>query len=460
MKHTNQGAIYFRLFSDIIFLLIGFFLAAILSNRGVHKMDFYLLFTLIITWYFTSRMSNLYEEFRALRFIDEFLILIPNALAQFVVSVVIQFSLNEHHYQRTFAFLYPLIIIGLLSIKKYISKKYFQHIRRNGQNTKNILIVGVGKVAMSFWEMIQKNPQFGYKVIGFLDENKPMHLNGLYKGSVQDLELIINNTEVHEVIVAVSEYNHSQLQNIISVTDRLATRARIIPDYFQFNSTRFKMEMFGEYPLVTVRNEPLEQFHAQFLKRIIDILFSLMVIIFVFSWLFPIIALLIKLDTKGPVFYIQKRWGKANNRFPCFKFRTMQVNNDAEEGKFYQTTKNDSRITRVGKFLRKTNFDELPQFINVLLGDMSVVGPRPHADLHNMETKDQVNGYLIRHWVKPGITGWAQANGFRGETQHIALMQKRVDFDIWYIENWTPWLDFKIVGMTIYSMVKGDLMAY
>ena len=181
MKHTNQSAVYFRLFSDITLLWVGFFLAAILSHRGAHKMDFYLLFTLSITWYFTSRMSNLYEEFRALRFIDEFLILIPNVLIQFVVSVVIQFSLNEHHYQRKFAFLYPLIIVGLLSIKKYFTKKYFQHIRGNGQNTKNILIVGVGKVAMSFWEMIQKNPQFGYKVIGFLDENKPLHLNGLYR---------------------------------------------------------------------------------------------------------------------------------------------------------------------------------------------------------------------------------------------------------------------------------------
>ena len=460
MKHTNQGAVYFRIFSDIIILWIGFFLATILSQRGTHGIDFYLLFILSITWYFTSRMSNLYEEFRALRFIDEFLILLPNTFAQFVVSVVIQFSLNEHHYQRKFAFLYPLIIMGLLSLKKYFGKKYFQYIRRNGQNSKNILIVGVGEVAMSFWEMIQKNPQFGYQVVGFLDEKKPLHLNGLYKGNVHELESVINAGGVDEVIVAVSEYNHSQLQNIISVTDRLATRARIIPNYFQFNSTRFKMEMFGEYPLVTVRNEPLEQFHSQFLKRIIDVCLSVLVITLVFSWLFPLIAILIKMDSKGPVFFTQCRWGKANNRFPCLKFRTMRVNNDAEIGKFQQTTKNDSRITRFGSFLRKTNFDELPQFFNVLMGDMSVVGPRPHADLHNIETKDQIEGYLIRHWVKPGITGWAQANGYRGETPHISSMQKRVEFDIWYIENWTPWLDFKIVGMTIYSMVKGDLMAY
>ncbi len=460
MRHTNQGAIYFRIFSDVIILWIGFFLAAILSQRGVHGIDFYLLVTLSITWYFTSRMSNLYEEFRALRFIDELLILIPNTLAQFLTSVVVQFSLNEHHYQRKFAFLYPLVIIVLLSLKKYVSKKYVQHIRRKGLNMKNILIIGVGDVAMNFWDTIQKNPQFGYHVTGFLDESKPLHLNGLYKGKIQDLELIINAGGIDEVIVAVSEYNHGQLQNIINITDRLATRARIIPNYFQFNSSRFKMEMFGEYPLVTVRNEPLEQFHSQMVKRIIDICLSTLAIILVFSWLFPIIAILIKLDSKGPVFFNQCRWGKGNSKFLCFKFRTMTVNRDAEEGKFQQTTKNDSRITSIGSFLRKTNFDELPQFFNVFMGDMSVVGPRPHADLHNIETKDQIEGYLIRHWVKPGITGWAQANGYRGETQHISAMQKRVEFDIWYIENWTPWLDVKIVGMTVYSLVKGDLMAY
>lgn len=460
MTHTNQRTIYFRTYSDVIILWIGFFLAAMLTQRGIYNIDIFLLFALSITWYWTSRTNNLYEEFRALRFIDEFFIIIPNVIAQFVVSVIIQFSLNEHHYKRRFSLLYPLIIIVLLSLKKYVSKKYIQRIRKKGLNIKNILIIGVGDVAMNFRDMIHQNPQFGYQVCGFLDESKPLHLNGLYKGKVHDLESVISAGGVDEVIVAVSEYNHSQLQDIIQVTDKLATRARIIPNYFQFNSTRFKMEMFGEYPLVTVRNEPLEQFHAQLTKRIIDVCLSLLAIILVFSWLFPIIAILIKLDSKGPVFFNQCRWGKANNRFLCFKFRTMTVNNDAEKGKFQQTTKNDSRITRIGSFLRKTNFDELPQFFNVLMGDMSVVGPRPHADLHNIQTKDQIDGYLIRHWVKPGITGWAQANGFRGETQHISAMQKRVEFDIWYIENWTPWLDVKIVGMTVYSMVKGDLMAY
>ena len=196
--------------------------------------------------------------------------------------------------------------------------------------------------------------------------------------------------------------------------------------------------------------------------HIFDIIFTLILFVFVFSWLFPIIALAIKLDSSGPVFYIQERWGKNGVPFKCIKFRSMvhHASTVRDDGKFNQTVKYDSRITRVGAFIRKTNFDELPQFFNVLWGNMSVIGPRPHAVQHSIESKMQIDNYLLRHLVKPGITGWAQVNGYRGETSDIFMMQKRVEFDIWYIENWSPWLDLKVIIMTLYSMIKGDLMAF
>jgi putative colanic acid biosynthesis UDP-glucose lipid carrier transferase len=462
MKNSNQRAIIFRLLSDFLFIIICFYFATDISKRGMNKYDIYFEFILIVAWYYSSKLSYLYEEFRALRFIDEFLILIPNVFSQFVLTVIVQFSLNEHRFQRTFSILYPILLFSSLSVKKYLFKKYYQYLRKNGKNIKQILIIGTDQKALNFWEMINNNTQYGYNVVGFVDDEKshPEIINDLYQGNVSRLPTILETLKVDEIIVANYNYTPCEIKELICLTDKYAVRTRIIPNYFQFNTHRFKMEMFGDYPLVTVRNEPLEQFHSLVIKRLIDIVFSLGVMVFIFSWLFPIIALLIKIDSKGPIFFLQERWGKGNKSFRCLKFRTMYVHEEFLSEKFQQTTKNDPRITRIGSILRKTNIDEFPQFINVLLGNMSVVGPRPHAVKHNLETKDCIEGYLIRHWAKPGITGWAQANGYRGETKDISLMKSRVDFDIWYIENWTPWLDVKIVGMTIYSMFKGDLMAY
>lgn len=460
MKYSSQKAIIFRTISDLIVIITCFFVAAQWSRRGINKYDFYLVFTLIVVWYFSSKISNLYDEFRTLRFIDEFLLLLPNIFSQYVLTVMIQFSLNEHRFQRTFSIFYPFLLLLILSVKKYLFKKLFIYLRKNGRNIKKILIVGTGDIALNFRDMIENNSQFGYSVVGFVDKLNPKTLNGHYLGNINNLLSVLNSQKIDEVIVTAHDYTTEEIKRLIVITDKCAVRARIIPNYFQFNTKRFKMEIFGDYPLITVRSEPLEELDSFLSKRVMDILFSLLAVILVFSWLFPLIALLIKLDSKGSVFFIQDRWGKGNKSFKCFKFRTMYVQNEQADDKFQQTTKNDPRVTRIGALLRKTNFDELPQFFNVLLGDMSVVGPRPHAVKHNLETKDFIDGYLIRHWVKPGITGWAQANGYRGETKDISLMKRRVDFDIWYIENWTPWLDAKIVGMTIYSMVKGDLMAY
>jgi putative colanic acid biosynthesis UDP-glucose lipid carrier transferase len=187
-----------------------------------------------------------------------------------------------------------------------------------------------------------------------------------------------------------------------------------------------------------------------------------LVIIFILSWLLPIIAIAIKLDSKGKVFYKPERWGRNNNRIKLYKFRSMHENcsqNDIN-GKHRQATKNDPRITRVGKFLRRTNLDEFPQFINVFLGNMTIVGPRPHSTSLNLESKELIDKYMMRHLVKPGISGWAQVNGLRGETKETGEMQSRINFDIWYIENWSIWLDLQIIFLTIRNMIQGDPKAF
>jgi len=416
---------------------------------------------LVVSWYFSSKCVNVYDDFRTLKFIDELLLLIPLIIIQALIIIIVFFLANDHVHARRFVFEYCLWLFGMLVIKKYLFKKICQYLRRSGGNVKNVLIIGSNDTGMSFFNFLNSNSQFGYKVVGFVDSTKNAQLNGLYKGKIEEIERIISENKVDEIIIALPDFNKSELDFIVGIGEKKAIRTRIIPDYFKFNSSRYKMEMFGSFPMVTVRDEPMNQIHFRFLKRLGDIVFSIFVFVFVFSWLFPIVALLIKMDSQGDVFYIQERWGKDNKHFKFFKFRTMSIDSHlVVKGKFQQTTKNDSRITKTGAFLRNTSIDELPQFFNVLMGNMSIIGPRPHAVPHNEESLRLIHNYSVRHWVKPGITGWAQVNGLRGETKDFDLMRKRVEFDIWYIENWSAWLDIKIFSMTVYDIVKGDMMAY
>jgi putative colanic acid biosynthesis UDP-glucose lipid carrier transferase len=202
-----------------------------------------------------------------------------------------------------------------------------------------------------------------------------------------------------------------------------------------------------------MRHEPLESTLNRAIKRSFDLVFSLLVIVLIFPWLFPVLMLIVKCTSRGPVFFKQERSGENNRTFWCYKFRTMRVNNLSDE---LQATKNDVRITPIGKFLRRSNLDELPQFFNVLAGDMSVVGPRPHMLKHTKDYSALINSFLVRHLVRPGITGWAQVCGFRGETINIEQMEKRVEYDIWYIENWSFLLDLKIVYLTVRNMLNGN----
>ena len=214
--------------------------------------------------------------------------------------------------------------------------------------------------------------------------------------------------------------------------------------------------MLGDVPVLTLRDEPLENPFSRFFKRSFDIIFSLIVLLFSPFWLLPA-AIAVKLSSPGPVFFVQRRTGYKGREFNCYKFRTMRVNNDADHK---QATRNDPRKTKIGEFFRKTNIDELPQFINVLRGDMSVVGPRPHMLRHTADYSKVVDKYMVRHFVRPGLTGWAQVNGLRGETKALWQMERRVEFDVWYIENWNFWLDIKIIFKTIVNALRGEKNAF
>jgi len=328
-------------------------------------------------------------------------------------------------------------------------------IRKRGYNFRTVIIIGMGKAGLNLYSYLSRDLSFGYRVLGFFDDN-PEDYSKKFKvfGAIHDVKSYIQNNQVDEVYVTVSDYPEKTIKEIIDACEANLIRIKFVPNFNRYTQTRHvSVDFYGNIPIVSLRSEPLENPLNRTVKRIFDILFSLSMIVFIFSWLFPLITILIKVSSKGPIFFKQERSGEDNKTFMCLKFRTMQINDDANT---VQATKNDIRITKFGKFLRKTNIDELPQFFNVLFGSMSVVGPRPHMLKHTEEYSALINNYLVRHFIKPGITGWAQVNGLRGETSELEQMEARVEFDIWYIENWSFILDIKIAIKTVTNMFKGE----
>ncbi len=340
--------------------------------------------------------------------------------------------------------------------------KILDRLRQKGKNLWTMLIIGAGDIGKKFFDTIHENPNFGYRIIGFLDDFEIPMLNGKYLGPVSNLNNVLTNQEVDNVIIALPNYATEKIQEVINICELNGTNVRIIPDYFRFTSSKYSISVFGKFPVIAVRDEKIDQLHWRFWKRLFDLILSLMVSSFILSWLYPLVALLIKLDSKGPVIFKQERWGRNNKKFNLYKFRSMvcTATDIDPNGKYMQAKPNDPRTTSLGRFLRKSNLDEFPQFINVLKGEMSIIGPRPHPTPLNIESKQNISHYMQRHYVKPGITGWAQVNGYRGETRDISLMQKRVDYDLWYIENWSLMLDIQIIILTLWYMLKGDRNAY
>jgi len=449
------------------FILILTFILILLAVSGMPFVkltgyNFSLLFVLLVVWYFSSQITDLYDDFRSRNYSYELIILAKNIFFQIIVAVIVLFLLNENTISRKFVFTYGLGLFVSLGIQKYLLRRILYLMRKKGRNIRNLLIVGAGEIGKNFFEVINRNPQFGYKIVGFLDDYKWPYLNGEYLGKINQLESILSKEKVDNVVITLANGNTARIEEVIRICDNNTIRSIIIPDYFKFVSNKYNVSMFGRFPVINVREDRVSEIHWRLAKRIFDIVFSIVIIISVFSWLFPLIALALKLNSPGPVFFKQERWGKDNRKFSAYKFRSMivQSKNVDDGGKFCQAIQNDPRITKVGKILRKTNLDELPQFFNVLKGEMSIVGPRPHPTPLNVESKDKVDLYMVRHLVNPGITGWAQVNGLRGETKNIILMQKRVGYDLWYIENWSIWLDIQIIFLTVWRMVVGDPNAY
>jgi putative colanic acid biosynthesis UDP-glucose lipid carrier transferase len=342
------------------------------------------------------------------------------------------------------ALFYILKVTIFYFIYKFLKFRY-----KKGISNQRVVILGLNETSIILGKLLNNNPILGYKFVGYISD-KDESDNTISLGKIDDLSTIAENHKINMIFVTNPLYfTVNKTKELLAFSNKIGLRLRyIIMNGYWNRFVNKKVESTGYFEMFNPQEIPLDNFSLRTQKRIFDIIFSLIVILLIFTWLFPILALIIKLDSNGPIFFVQPRTGINNKTFNCLKFRTMKVNNEANT---LQAQKNDSRITRFGSFLRHYNIDELPQFINVLLGHMSVVGPRPHMLKHTDQYTKLIEYYKVRHFVKPGITGWAQVNGYRGLTDELWKMEKRVEFDMEYLEKWNLFWDIKIILMTLFG---------
>jgi undecaprenyl-phosphate galactose phosphotransferase/putative colanic acid biosynthesis UDP-glucose lipid carrier transferase len=438
---------------DVILIITSFFLAnQVVFDGNSPNIVFYSSSILVVCfiWVLVSLKFNLYE---IPRIIFTYRVLSENIYAVFNFSLllggILFFSSSTMLSPLFLGYVIFFFILGLL-FWRFLAMYIIKTFRKQGNNYRNILLVGLNKNIEKLIDEIYLKPKYGYKIKGlFTDANVKNDFKKHYKGGLSEITAFLDKNPVDEIIISLPHHAGELINDLFRYADNNMIRVRVIPEFSEYLSQTFSIDYVQNIPILKLRTEPLNSITNRTLKRCFDMLFSLLTILFIFSWLFPIIAIIIKLTSKGPVFFVQERTGKDGIAFNCFKFRSMTLNADSDN---LQATKNDARITDFGAFMRKTSIDELPQIINVLFNQMSLVGPRPHMLKHTDEYRILVDKFMVRHFAKPGVTGWAQINGFRGETKLIKDMENRAAADIWYIENWSFFLDIKIVLSTAWSM--------
>jgi putative colanic acid biosynthesis UDP-glucose lipid carrier transferase len=342
----------------------------------------------------------------------------------------------------------------LISSSKFFLFFYLKKYRKTtGSNFRNTVIIGHTDESIRLKELFEVREDYGYHFLGYFSDKKS---NPEIKGKLADLKSFVIDNEVDEIYCSLNEISNVKLKDLIEFADENNKTIKFIPDTKEIFSKNLKIDYYDFFPVLSLKKTMLNEPETKIFKRIFDIFFSAFVIIGLLSWLAPLFAILIKLESRGPVFFKQGRPGIDENEFHCYKFRSMRMNKSTET----EASKNDPRVTKIGRFMRKTSMDEMPQFINVLLGEMSIVGPRPHLWSQNKAYGNKIKKYMVRHSVKPGITGLAQVSGFRGEIEKERDMINRIKLDVFYIENWSLILDLKIISQTVVNIFKGESKAY
>lgn len=439
---------YFLDVSSIILLFPFFYKEELQIN------NFYFGLYLFVTWTLLSFFNKFYEVYRFTPFAEIFAKIIKQVVVYLLLIIAFfPFYKTAIFSGRATAFFISTIVFLLLIFKSslfYYLKKYRVV---TGNNYRNVVILGYNSKAIDLKNIFETRGDYGYRFKGFFSDKKQ---NEQVQGKIDAVKEFVLNENIDVIFCSIGELSNEQQKDIIEFTDENKIEIKFIPDSKLIFSKNLQINHYELFPVLSLAKSPLDNYYTKIFKRTFDIIFSIIVIVLILSWLTPLLGLLIKIESKGSIFFKQSRPGLNETEFTCYKFRSMMINQSTET----EASRNDPRVTKVGRIIRKTSIDELPQFFNVLLGDMSIVGPRPHLWSQNKTYGTKIKKYMVRHHVKPGITGLAQVKGFRGEIETDEDMVNRIKYDLFYIENWSFFLDIKIIVLTVFNIFKGEEKAY
>lgn len=429
---------------------IRFYSGLIPIEKGIppFKIYLYLIIPILFIWGFVFKFFGLYRPKRMSSYFNEVFAIAKACTFSVFILIFLTFLLRQYEYSRLVFLGFWVMTIVAMSIERVAFREILRYLIRKGYNLKYALIVGTGALAEDMLKRIESHPELGIKVICFISSDeysttrhiKDIPVAGIYK----DIRGIIKEKEINQVIIALPAEKHNIIVEILKDIDDEMVDIKVVPDLYEFMTLRGGIEEFDGLPIISLQDTPLYGWNIV-IKRVSDIIVSITALI-ITAPLMILIAVLIKLTSAGPIFYKQERMGIGGDTFKMLKFRTMRMDAEKETGPVW-ARKNDPRSTRLGSFLRRTSLDELPQFINVFKGDMSIVGPRPERPVFIEEFRKKIPRYMLRHKMKAGITGWAQVNGWRGNTS----LEKRIECDLFYIENWSLLFDIKILWLTIWK---------
>lgn len=411
-----------------------------------------------ISWLLTTWIIGVYSE-KYISSFEAFCRRTTQAYLYWLIFIIL-YLFFTHQYALSRIFIAAVLVThgSLLFLNRCLFLIIRTYFKRHNLLSRKVVIIGYNETAKKLASYLEED-SMNAQIVGFCEEKENVHELSNYPilGSIDNTIVASRFYDANEVYSTIAPEHNNGIYRLMKEADYACIHFRIIPDLSYFIKKTFFIEYLKDIPVISIRQEPLTDVGNRIRKRLFDFSFSLLVTVFLLSWLIPLLGLLIYLESPGPIFFCQPRTGRDKKIFKCIKFRSMRPNAEADSK---QAIKNDERITRIGGFLRKTSLDEFPQFLNVLWGDMSIVGPRPHMLKHTNDYSKRIDRYMVRQFLKPGITGWAQVNGFRGETKTMEQMQGRVEHDLWYMENWNLWLDIKIVLLTIGNIFIGEKNAY
>ena len=453
MHHTGRYSKYIRPISIVLDVMVITLLSLYFFKDL--KLNIYVYITYqTFAWLLIAFLVKFYEVFRFTTPVE----IISKLFKQF--SIFLLAIIAFFPFQKTSIFsgkaiaIFMIISFVIIVLFKYFFFFYLKKYRlMTHNNYRNAVIIGYTQEAIRLKEVFENRKDYGYRFQGFFSDKKQ---NSEVKGRIDDLKPFIIENKIDEIYCSLNEISNEKLKELVEFADDNKKTIKFIPDTKDIFSKNLKIDYYELFPVLSLQKTQLHNPAIKGLKSFFDILFSLFVIVFVLSWLIHLVGIIIKIESKGPIFFKQGRPGIDEKEFFCYKFRSMKINGTTEK----EASRNDPRVTKIGKFLRKTSIDELPQFFNVLLGDMSVVGPRPHLWSQNKAYASKIKKYMVRHYVKPGITGLAQVKGYRGEIETDEDMINRIKYDVFYIENWSFAMDLKIIVQTVVNIFKGEEKAY